>query len=139
MLEVPTTYASGGNYRITIEQKVAVCRVIRRPDVTREVGAGYAREKIALFQRLAQEPREKISGVVLDLAEAPTSWGPMTHSALVAMVAAVHQVGRRIALVGADDYSQKLLIATVLAEAQIQHAKVFAATSEAIAWIIGAR
>ena len=74
-------YAEGGNYCMTLGEGVAECRVWRRPDVSREVGAAYAREMLATFQRVAREPALRVRGAVMDLREATLTWGPVTDAA----------------------------------------------------------
>lgn len=134
--EASVVYAAGGNYRVNIERRVAVCHVMKRADVTREMGAGFAREKIAIFQQLAKEPVTHVCGVVLDLSAAPTSWGPTTHAALIAMLACIARVRRRVAIVPAEDDCQKLQVWSLLAESVTLDGQMFQSVDAGISWVL---
>ena len=53
-------YASGGNFEIMLTRGIAVCKVWMRPDVTREEGAKYAEQKVAILEIGRASCRERV-------------------------------------------------------------------------------
>jgi hypothetical protein len=128
-------YAEGGNYRVVLDTDgVAHVRVWRRPDVTREVGAGYAREKIAIFERLASESWMRVRGVLMDLTEGPTSWGPMTDQALGEMFSKMERASRWLAVVTAPDAIQLLMVSNLLKKHAPRCGRAFGSLSSGQTW-----
>ncbi len=131
----PDLYAEGGNYRVTLDMGgVAHVRVWRRPDVSREVGASYAEEKIVIFGRLTAEPWPRVRGVIMDLAEAPTSWGPMTELALGRMFATVEAAKRWLAVVTAADALQMMMAGSLVKKTAPLCGRTFGSFANAYNW-----
>jgi len=131
---VREVYAEGGNYSMTLGDGVATCRVWRRPDVTRDVGAAYAREMVVMFQRVAREPALRVRGAVMDLREATLSWGPNTQTALGEMFGALEASSRRIAVVAADNALQMMSISGLLKMHAPKFGRVFGSPDDAFRW-----
>ncbi|MDI3285578.1 hypothetical protein [Polyangium sp. 15x6] len=127
-------YAEGGNYSMTLGDGVAACRVWRRTDVSREVGAAYAREMVGVFQRVAREPTARVRGAVMDLREVTIAWGPTTDAALGEMFGALEGASRRIAVVSADDALQMMSLQRLLKAHAPKFGRVFVIPADAFRW-----
>jgi hypothetical protein len=128
-------YAEGGNYRVIIgTDGVAHFRVWRRPDVSREVGAAYAREMVTVFERLSTEPWMRVRGVVFDLIEATTTWGPVTQAAIGDMFAKMEMAGRWLAVVTASDALQLMMVSSVLKKYAPRSGRAFGSLSNGQTW-----
>ncbi len=128
-------YAEGGNYRVIIgTDGVVHFRVWRRPDVTREVGASYAQEMVAVFERLTMEPWFRVRGVVFDLVEATTSWGPVTQAAIGDMFSKMEAAGRWLAVVTASDAIQLMTVSNVLKKYAPRSGRAFGSLSNGQTW-----
>ena len=128
-------YAEGGNYRVLIgTDGVVHFRVWRRPDVSREVGASYAREMVTVFDRLAMEPWMRVRGVVFDLAEATTTWGPVTQAAIGEMFGKMEQAGRWLAVVTAPEAIQLMMVSSVLKKYAPRSGRAFGSFSNGQTW-----
>ncbi len=129
------TYAEGGNYRVVIgTDGVAHFRVWRRPDVSREVGASYAREMVEVFERLTLEPWIRVHGVVFDLVEATTTWGPVTENAIGEMFRKMENAGRWLAVVTAADAIQLMTVSKVLKKCAPRCGRAFGSLSNGQTW-----
>src|SRR5512140_1593428 len=98
-----TVLGQGGNYEITVQRGVAVCRVWKRPDVSREEGARYAEEMVRTMGETAVGLRSIAKAAILDMTEAPTSWGPATEASLGQILADWERSRRRIAVLMSAD------------------------------------
>lgn len=131
----PDLYAEGGNYRVTLDAGgVAHVRVWRRPDVSREVGASWAREKIRIFGQLAIEPWPRVRGIIVDLVEAPTSWGPTTEQALAEMFSTVEVARRWLAVVTAADALQMMMATALVKRTAPLCGRTFGSLANAYNW-----
>jgi hypothetical protein len=131
-----STYASGGNYRIDLVRTIAWVRVWKRPDLTREQGSELAREKIALLRKLAQGPRSMAKAMLLDMRDAPTSWGPVTQAALTEILAAWETAGRRVSVLLSSDPVQGVLMRPLLKQVAPTMARSFLVEAEALDYSI---
>ncbi len=86
-----TLLGKGGNYEIMLVRGIAVCRIWKRPDVSREEGARYAEEMVRVMTETALGVRTAGKAAILDMSQAPSSWGPSTEGSL----SASFQGGRR--------------------------------------------
>ncbi|MDI1483474.1 hypothetical protein [Polyangium sp. y55x31] len=127
-------YAEGGNYCMTLGDGVAECRVWRRPDVSREAGAAYAREMVGVFQRVAREPAVRVRGAVMDLREVTVAWGPATDAALGEMFGALEVASRRIAVVSPDNALQMMSLQSLLKAHAPKFGRVFGTPTDAFRW-----
>lgn len=135
MSAVLDVYAEGGNYRVIVgTDGVAHFRVWRRPDVSREVGAQYAREMVSVFERLTLEPWMRVRGVVFDLIEATTTWGPVTQAAIGDMFNKMEKAGRWLAVVTAADAVQLMTVAAVLKKHAPRCGRAFGSLSNGQTW-----
>lgn len=128
-------YAEGGNYRVVIgTDGVAHFRVWRRPDVSRDVGATYALEMVGVFEKLTQEPWTRVRGVVMDLTEATTTWGPITQNAVGEMFTKMERAGRWLAVVTTADAIQLMTVANVLKKYAPRCGRAFGSLSNGQIW-----
>jgi len=125
----------GGNYDITLQRGVAVCRVWKRPDVTREEGARYAEEMVRTMSETAGGLRSVAKAAVLDMSEAPTSWGPATEASLGQILAAWERNRRRIAVQMSDDPIQGLLLRRMCKENAPAYSTAVSSRADAEQWI----
>lgn len=130
-------HASGGNYQVDLTKGIAVCKVWKRPDLSREEGAALAQEKIVLLSRLAQGPRSMARALIVDLRQAPTAWGPRTQAALEEIFSAWETAGRRLALLVADDSLQLMLLRQAIERVAPKQGRTFTSDSDAEAYCLG--
>ena len=131
-------YASGGNYQIDLVKGIVVCRVWRRPELSREEGAKFAEEKIDVLTRLAEGTRAMAKALLLDLRTAPSSWGPMTQAALDKIFIAWEISGRRLAVLLAEgEPLQMMLIKQSLKQTAPTVSQTFTDEQEAEAYCTG--
>jgi hypothetical protein len=131
-MSISASWASGDNYRIDLVRTIAWVKVWKRPDLTRERGATLAREKVTLLRKLADGPRSMAKALLLDLREAPTSWGPMTQAALAEILSAWEHAGRRIAILLSQDPVQGVLVRPLIKQAAPNQARTYLAEAEAL-------
>lgn len=101
------TRSEGPNF--SVEERpdgIAVVRVWRRPDLSRDEGARCAQLIADHMRRLSHKARS----CVFDLTRATTSWGPTTHRALAEMLRVWEAAGRPIYVVQAEESIQRLLL-----------------------------
>ena len=132
-------YGEGGNYRVLVDGGVAFFRVWKRPDVSREVGGAFAREMVGVFRKLAGEPVSKVHGVLMDLREATTTWGPVTETAMGEMYTSLEVVKKRLAVVTANEAIQLLRVSPVVRKYAPNHGRVFGSYSTAERWVSAKR
>jgi hypothetical protein len=107
-------YATGGNYTIDVDDGVVDVRVWRRPDVTMPVGAAFAQEKVSHLTVLAARP--DVTGLVLNLTDAPAVIGPVTQKAVQDMLSGFVERRRPIAIVVGDSSMQRMQCERLLRE-----------------------
>lgn len=135
-----SVYASGGNYQIDLVKGIVVCRVWKRPELTREEGAKCAEDKVDTLVRLAEGPRAMAKALLFDLRLAPTSWGPITQAALDKIFIAWELSGRKLAVLLADgEPLQMMLIRQSFKATAPSMGQVFISESEAEAYCTGVR
>ena len=125
----------GGNYEITLHRGIAICRIWKRPDVTREEGARYAEEMVRSMGATAVGPRSVAKAAILDMSEAPTSWGPATEASLGQILADWERSRRRIAVQMSSDPVQGLLLRRMCKEHAPTHGVAVSSREEAEQWI----
>jgi hypothetical protein len=128
-------FAEGENYRITLDNGVAVCRVWKRPDLTREQGAQCAAEKVLRFEKLTSLPSVEAAGLVLDMRDAPEAWGPSTNRSIAEMLGVWQRAGRRVAVLVSGDALQSIAMEKVCREASPICGKVVTTWADGLAWI----
>jgi len=117
---------------MTLGEGVAIIRVWKRPDLTREEGAALALEMVEAYRRVAREPL--VRGMVADFREATTSWGPVTQAALGQMFSALEAANKRLALVVANDAVQMMAVVSLLKEYAPTFGRVFRSDEDAVRW-----
>jgi hypothetical protein len=127
------TFATGGNFEIVLTHGIAVCRIWMRPDVTREEGAGFAQQKVALLSDLARRPRLVAKGLLLDMREAPPKWGPVTQVALEQIFQAWEQAGRHIGVLTCADPIQAMILRQTFKSTAPTCGRIFTAIEQAAA------
>lgn len=128
-------YAEGGNYRVIIgDDGIAHFRVWRRPDVSRAVGGAYAQEMVGVFERLTLEPWTRVRGVVYDLSDATTTWGPVTQAAIGEMFTKMEKAGRWLAVVSAPDAIQLMTVSKAVKQYAPRHGRAFGSLSNGKTW-----
>lgn len=128
-------YAEGGNYRATIgPDGVAQVRVWRRPDVSAAVGAAYAIEMSGVFERLTMEPWIRVRGVIFDLTNAPTGFGPVTEAAVSEMFSTMEKAGRWLAVLTGQDALYMMAVGNILKKHAPRCGRLFSSLSNAETW-----
>jgi hypothetical protein len=130
-------YASGGNYQIDLVKGIVVCRVWKRPEITREEGARFAEEKVEILTRLAEGPRAMAKALLFDLRQAPASWGPITQAALDKIFVAWEVAGRRLGVLLADEPLQMMLIKQSFKQTAPTFGQIFTVELEAEIYCTG--
>ena len=131
----PVVIGQGGNFEIQLVRGVAVCRVWRRPDVTREEGARYAEMMVRLMTEAASGMRIAGKAAILDMSDAPTSWGPATETALGRIFVEWERSRRRIAVQMSGDPVQSLLLRRMCRERAPSFGVAVTTRKEAEQWI----
>ncbi len=124
-------YATGGNFEITLTRGIAICKVWMRPDVTREEGANFARQKVNILGDLSRRSRIMAKGLLLDLRRAPTKWGPRTQEALEEIFTAWELAGRHVSVLTCDDPIQAMMARESIKRSAPTCGRVFTASNEA--------
>jgi hypothetical protein len=127
-------FAYGGNYLVEVEDRVARCRVWRRPDVGSVEGAAFAEEKIAVAQRLLAEPAAVVGGFVLDLRDAPPVVGPRTEDFLRRMLGMWEIARRPVAVVVGDNATQSLQVGRLVRSHAPAMGRVTSGLETALEW-----
>jgi hypothetical protein len=128
-------YAAGGNYTIEIQTGVVWCTVWQRPDVSPRTGAAFAKEKARHLWRLAARPHEQVSGLLFDLQQAPTRWGPITHEHLGTALRAFRMALKRIAVVVSASGMQRAYAELLSRDFGGHYANVFDRHEVGLAWV----
>lgn len=122
------TRTTGPNFEVEERSDgVAVVRVWRRPDLSREEGARCADLMTGHMRRLAPTAR----GCVFDLTEATASWGPATNKALGEMLAAWESARKPLFVVHGPEAIQKLLLRELQRTSAPRHSRLVASRQEA--------
>jgi hypothetical protein len=125
-------YASGENYRIELERGLVVCTVVRRPDLSRVEGARAGEEGFAITARLANESRLVARALVIDVTEAPATWGPDVEAAAERMLAAWAAADRPVAVV-VSEAIQKLTVQRIIEKHGPTVGRIFTSLAAALA------
>lgn len=128
------TYAEGPNYRLELVNRIVICRIWKRADLSSEQGANCAEEMADLFLRLAGLPTSMVRGAILDLRDAPHSWGPVTHLALGRAMMSFEHVGRKLAVLTTHVAEQRLMAMQIVRDRAPNHAAVFTDEFSAERW-----
>lgn len=107
-------YAEGGNFTIDLEDGVARCCVVSRPELDSALCAAMARIKIDLFVQLAASA--SAHAMLLDLSKAPTVTGPETQAALEGMMRPWEEASKPFAVLLSAAPIQKLQFTRLLGQ-----------------------
>ena len=124
-------YASGGNYRIALEDGVVHWTVWARPDVDSQQGARFAEEQISHSVNLAIGASR---GLFFDLSGAPNVMGPRTTAAIEATLAPWERIKKPVAILIGDNAMQRLQWERIVREQASHVGRVFASRPLALAW-----
>lgn len=128
-------YVEGGNYRVTLgTDGVAYVRVGRRPDVSRDVEAGYAVEMAKVFERLMQQPWTRVRGVLLDFTNASMAWGPVTEQAVIDLCNTMENAARWLSIVTAPEAVAMMTASNVVKKHAPRCGRVFGSPLDGQAW-----
>lgn len=108
---------------------IAVVRVWRRPDLTREEGARCAELIVGHMRRLAK----RVAGCIFDLTRATTTWGPATHHAIGQMLAAWESSAKPIFIIHPNEAITRILLRELQLAKAPQFGKLVATYEEAFA------
>jgi hypothetical protein len=89
---------------------------------------------VSVFERLTMEPWMRVRGVVFDLIEATTSWGPATQAAIGDMFGKMERAGRWLAVVTASDAIQLMMVSSVLKKYAPRSGRAFGSLSNGQTW-----
>jgi hypothetical protein len=129
-------HAEGKNYRFDIEGGIVWCRVWARLDLDHDTGARCAFEKAEIIAQLVELPRLAARACLFDLREAPTNWGPKTHSALEKCFGLWERARRKIAVVTSGDPLQSLHAKQLVKDCAPKFGRVFATEPAARQWLM---
>lgn len=79
---VVTSFASGANYSVDLDEEVAIVKVWKRPDLSFDEGARLAAEIAAHLTAIVEGHVEGIRAIVLDLRTAHELIGKKTRDAI---------------------------------------------------------
>lgn len=125
-------WAEGPNYTITLEGTgVVLLRVRRNAALSRTEGAAAAEQMVKHLVELVKTQH----GLVLDLSEATTTWGPQTDAALLRMLEPWEQRALPTRVVCAEEPIQIIAVKSLLARAAPRHGAIISGTHAALASI----
>lgn len=127
-----SAWAEGPNYTITIEGTgVVLLRVRRNTALSRTEGAAAAEQMVNHLGELVGTQH----GLVLDLVDATTTWGPQTDAALVRMLAPFEHKRLPVRIVCADEPIQVIAVKSLLSRAAPQHGGIADTAAAAVSAI----
>lgn len=122
-------WAEGPNYTITIEGTgVVLLRVRRNAELSRTEGAAAAEQMVKHLGELVLSQQ----GLILDLTQATTTWGPQTDAALLGMLAPWENKGLPTRVICADEPIQVIAVKSLLTRAAPRHGAIAATTTAAL-------
>lgn len=124
---------SGPNF--DVEERgdgVAIVRVWRRPDLSRDEGTRCAELIAEHMRRLAQSER----CCLFDLSEATTSWGPSTNRAIEMMLSVWESAEKPIYILPADEAIQRILLRQLQQGSAPRFGKLLAGQAEFVALLM---
>lgn len=130
-----TSYAEGLNYRIEIANRLVVCRLWRKEELSNQQWANSAERIVDLFQRLSELPTTMVRGAVIDVRETSRAWGPVFGVSLSRCVMAFERAGRRVAFLTSHDPEQRLSALQVVRE-RTSTASLFTDEYSAERWVV---
>ena len=113
---------------------IAVVRVWRRPDLTREEGARCAELIVGHMRRLAK----RLRGCIFDMTRATTTWGPATHESIGQMLAAWESASKSIVTITPNEAITRILMRELQQAKAPQLGKLATTYEEAFALLGGA-
>ncbi len=114
-------WAEGPNYTITLEGTgVVLLRVRRNAALSRTEGAAAAEQMVNHLVELVHTQQ----GLVLDLTEATTTWGPQTDAALVRMLEPWEQKSLPTRVVCADEPIQVIAVKSLITRGAPRHGAI---------------
>ncbi len=125
---------SGACWRAEAEGDVVVVIVWKRADQTRDEHVRDMKDTVAVLVPLAGDGYR---GLVYDLRDAPSTWGPITHKAFVDVLSVWDVAARPSAVVAADEAIARLGVRALVSEGAPRHGRACASIEEAMAYAAG--
>ena len=128
-----STAFEGRNYEGKIEDGVLCIRVWRRRDLDSLAGSRCAED---LVGDIVRHLEAELEGLIWDMREAPTSFGPRTQDVIKEGLRAWSKAGRKVALIS-NSAIQTLLVQRLVNESTSGRGRLFESVDEARAWLTG--
>lgn len=128
-----STAFEGRNYEGKVEGGVLIVRVWRRRDLDSLAGSRCAEE---LVDDVVRHLEIDVGGLIWDMREAPTSFGPRTQDVIKDGLRTWAKAGRKVAMIS-NSAMQTLLVQRLLNESTGGHGRLFESVEEARGWLTG--
>lgn len=126
---VMPTVAVGANFELTGNERLGLCRVWSRPDLSREDGAKSAQDLVVWVVQLLE--RDGLRGFILDVRDARMVLGGKTLGVLETIFGTAEKRGVRISALIATDPIQRLDFADLVARVAPKNGRVHEDAREA--------
>lgn len=123
------TVAVGANFELTANERLGLCRVWSRPDLSRDEGAKSAQDLVVWVLKLLEKPG--LRGFILDVRDARMVLGGKTLAVLETIFGCAEQRGVRISALIAADPIQRLDFGDLVARVAPKNGRVHQDAREA--------
>jgi hypothetical protein len=138
-VSVRTQLARGAIFEITAHEGVVTCQVVNRPDVGAEEGARCASLMNEVLTERVLTPISPYRGLIFDVRQGPSAFGPKTRAALEQVFAAADTYRKLIAVVVSGSPTQRLQFGNLCREKAPARSAVFDDELEAQRWLTAPR
>lgn len=123
-----------GTYILDTSDALVHVRIVKRPDITMEQGAGFAEELADRLVSVLIDSKINARALILDVREAPTHAGPKTRAAVIRILTFWEKAAHPVAIVvGVEPIKQLQFQGMVTKNAPVW-ARVVASEADAHQW-----
>jgi hypothetical protein len=126
--------SQGDNFVISERDRLAVCQIWVRSDLTTEQGAKNADDMVSYLANTVLCVGTSYRGVILDVRRGPPVWGPKTRAALTSLVSRSVERAVPLAILTGEAATQALLFRSLVKETP-NMTRVFSDEPAAVGWL----
>ena len=130
-----TELARGAIFEITAHEGLVTCQVINRSDVTAAEGARCASLMNEVLTQRVLTPLSPYRGLIFDVRQGPSAFGPKTRAALEQVFAAADASRKLIAVLVSSSPTQRLQFGNLCRERAPERSNVFDDQADAQRWL----